>query len=73
MIVTKVDERAAVPPIDDAARKRLGVALDRPGVVSVLLFGSQATGRAGPLSDIDIAAGSPPSQTVVPAAGSSWS
>jgi predicted nucleotidyltransferase len=52
--VTKVDERAFVPAVDDAARSRLAAALDREGVVSALLFGSQATGRAGPLSDVDI-------------------
>lgn len=55
MIVTKVDERVFVPAIDDAARERLAAALDEPGVVSALLFGSQATGKAGPLSDIDVA------------------
>jgi uncharacterized protein len=55
VIVTKVDERVFVPAIDDAARERLAAALDEPGVVSALLFGSQATGKAGPLSDIDVA------------------
>ena len=53
--MTKVDERAIVPEIDDAARARLAAALDTPPVVSALLFGSQATGRAGPLSDVDVA------------------
>lgn len=52
--MTKVDELATVPPVDEAARRRLAAALDVDGVVSALLFGSQATGRAGPLSDIDI-------------------
>jgi hypothetical protein len=52
--VTKVDERAVVPPVDDAARADLSAALDQPGVVSALLFGSQATGKAGRLSDIDL-------------------
>jgi uncharacterized protein len=55
VIVTKVDERAVVPAVDDAARRRLADALDQDGVVSVLLFGSQATGKTGPLSDIDLA------------------
>lgn len=55
MGVTKVDERAVVPPVDDAARARLAAALDVPGVVSALLYGSQATGKAGPLSDVDVA------------------
>lgn len=53
--MTKVDEHATVPAIDEAALMRLGTALDRPPVVSALLFGSQATDRAGPLSDVDIA------------------
>lgn len=53
--MTKVDERSTVPPVDDAARARLAAALDVPGVVSALLFGSQATGKAGALSDIDVA------------------
>jgi len=52
--VTKVDERAVVPAVTDAARTRLAEALDRAGVISALLFGSQATGKAGPLSDIDV-------------------
>ena len=53
--MTKVDERATVPAVDDAARRRLSAALDRPPVVAALLFGSQATGQAGPLSDVDVA------------------
>lgn len=53
--VTKIDEHAAVPPVDAVARGRLAAALDEPGVVSALLFGSQATGKAGPLADIDVA------------------
>lgn len=53
--MTKVDERAFVPAVDDAARVRLAAALDQEGVVSALLFGSQATGKAGSLSDIDVA------------------
>jgi predicted nucleotidyltransferase len=52
--VTKIDERTVVPPIDDAARARLAASLDHPAVVSALLFGSQATGKAGALSDIDV-------------------
>lgn len=51
----KVDERAHVPELDDAALERLREALDRDGVVAARLFGSQARGEAGPLSDIDIA------------------
>jgi predicted nucleotidyltransferase len=41
--------------LDGAARTRLQAALDREGVASVYLFGSQARGQAGPLSDIDLA------------------
>jgi predicted nucleotidyltransferase len=53
--MTKVDERAQVPPVDAAARERLARALDRPEVLSALLFGSQATCRASALSDVDVA------------------
>ncbi len=53
--MTKVDEHAAVPMVDEAARLRLAAALDIPPVVSALLFGSQAIGNAGPLSDVDLA------------------
>ncbi len=52
--VTKVDEKAVVPAVDRAARTRLAAALDREGVVAASLFGSQASGRVGPLSDVDI-------------------
>lgn len=52
--VTKVDERAVVPAVDAAAKQRLRSALDRNGVVAASLMGSQATGRAGPLSDVDV-------------------
>lgn len=53
--MTKVDERAKVPPVDAAARERLAEVLDRDGVVAAMLIGSQARGNPGPLSDIDIA------------------
>jgi predicted nucleotidyltransferase len=53
--MTKVDERAFVPEIDDDALRRLSEALDKDGVVAAMLIGSQARGEAGPLSDIDIA------------------
>lgn len=52
--MAKVDERAWVPAVDQAARHRLAAALDREGVVAAVLFGSQARGRAGPLSDVDL-------------------
>lgn len=53
--MTKVDERSAVPRVDRRARERLAVALDREPVAVAYLFGSQATGRAGALSDVDVA------------------
>jgi predicted nucleotidyltransferase len=53
--MTKVDEKAHVPSVDAAARERLREALDREGVVSAMLIGSQARGNPGPLSDVDIA------------------
>jgi predicted nucleotidyltransferase len=53
--MTKVHESAVVPPIDAAARDRLARALDVPGVVAASLVGSQATSKAGPLSDVDVA------------------
>ncbi len=53
--LTKVDERASVPLIGPLELDRLSRALDRPHVVTATLFGSQATGEAGPLSDVDVA------------------
>lgn len=53
--VTKVDEKAVVPEMGGEARERLARALDREHVVAAMLFGSQASGRPGPLSDIDVA------------------
>lgn len=50
-----MDERSRVPPVDAAARERLAAALDRDGVVAAMLFGSQARGTPGLLSDVDIA------------------
>jgi predicted nucleotidyltransferase len=41
--------------IDKSARMRLAAALDREGVVAALLHGSQATGKATALSDVDVA------------------
>ena len=55
MSVTRIDENGPPIVVDAAARERLSVALDRDGVVAAMLFGSQATGKAGPLSDIDVA------------------
>lgn len=53
--MTKVDEKAFVPEIDDDALRRLSEALDKEGVVAAMLIGSQARGEAGPLSDVDVA------------------
>lgn len=50
-----IDETKRVPPLDEGRLKRLTAALDRDGVVSVSLIGSQARGQAGPLSDVDLA------------------
>jgi uncharacterized protein len=58
--MTKVDEKAFVPEIDDDARRRLAKALDEEGVVAAMLIGSQARGEAGPLSDVDLAVWSQP-------------
>jgi len=53
--MTKLREQALVPPVDEVRRARLAGALDTAGVVAASLIGSQATGRAGPLSDVDVA------------------
>jgi len=53
--MVKVDERATVPVIARPERERLARALDRDPVAAAYLFGSQASGGAGPLSDVDIA------------------
>lgn len=57
--MTKVDHQADVPRIDEAARRRLAAALDREPVVAAYLFGSQASGAPGPLSDVDVAVVTP--------------
>jgi len=53
--VTRIDENGPPIGVDAVAREQLAAALDRDGVVAAMLFGSQATGKAGPLSDIDVA------------------
>lgn len=53
--VSKIDENSRDVVVDEQARRRLADALDRPEVIAVYVFGSQATGRAGPLSDADVA------------------
>jgi uncharacterized protein len=40
--------------LDSSGRKLLHDVLDRDGVAAAYIFGSQARGNAGPLSDIDI-------------------
>lgn len=41
--------------LDDAGRERLRTALDRDEVAAAYVFGSQARGQTGPLSDVDLA------------------
>lgn len=53
--MVRLDQHAPAPVLDAAARARLVTALDRPPVVAASLIGSHATGRVGPLSDVDIA------------------
>lgn len=53
--MTKVDEGASIPRIGAPEREKLTRALDRDRVVAGMLFGSQASGTAGPLSDVDVA------------------
>lgn len=53
--VTETDQQADPPRLGGTARARLAASLDQEGVVAALLFGSRATGRPGPLSDVDVA------------------
>lgn len=53
--MTKVDERASVPRIGEPERGKLSRVLDRDHVVAGMIFGSQASGKVNPLSDVDIA------------------
>jgi uncharacterized protein len=41
--------------LDTAGRERLRDALDQDGVAAAYVFGSQARGNPGPLSDVDVA------------------
>jgi uncharacterized protein len=52
--MTLVDERAVVPPLDEAALERLASACDHEDVIAAMLIGSQARGNPGTLSDIDV-------------------
>jgi predicted nucleotidyltransferase len=53
--MTVVDQTSRVPVVDDTAISRLTDALDQPEVLAAFLFGSQARGTVGPLSDVDVA------------------
>jgi predicted nucleotidyltransferase len=53
--VTRIDDRGPAIALDASARRRLAAVLHRNGVVAASLIGSQATGTAGPLSDVDVA------------------
>jgi predicted nucleotidyltransferase len=53
--MTTVDERSPELKLDKEGIARLSAVLDREGVIAAYLFGSQATGTAGPLSDVDLA------------------
>lgn len=61
--MSKVDEHASVPGLDAGALRRLTRAMDRDGVVAASVIGSQATGTAGRLSDVDVGVWSDPSLT----------
>jgi predicted nucleotidyltransferase len=52
--VTGTDERREPQRLDERARASLAAALDRPDVVAGFLFGSQARGNVGVLSDVDV-------------------
>jgi predicted nucleotidyltransferase len=53
--MTRRDERGPPIELDTEALARLASALDIEPVVSAELFGSYASGRPGPLSDVDVA------------------
>jgi predicted nucleotidyltransferase len=55
-VVTGSDDRGGgTPPrLDEVDRARLAAALDTPGVVAALLFGSQSGGIVTPMSDVDV-------------------
>ena len=53
--VTRIDEKGPPIVVDGPGLERLTAALDRAGVVAAMLFGSQASGGAGALSDVDVA------------------
>jgi predicted nucleotidyltransferase len=52
----RIDERGPPIVLDEERRRGLAEFFERqPDVVAAYLFGSQARGKAGPLSDIDLA------------------
>jgi uncharacterized protein len=52
----RIDDRGPAITLDDGRRRALAELFQRqPDVVAAYLFGSQARGEAGPLSDIDLA------------------
>ena len=53
--MTRIDDRGPAIRLDSDALERLRAALDREEVAAAYLFGSQASGRAGPLADVDVA------------------
>ena len=55
-VVTGIDDRGGGTParLDEVDRARLAAALDTPGVVAALLFGSQSGGIVTPMSDVDV-------------------
>lgn len=54
--MTRIDERGPPIKLTDANRRRLADLFSKePDVVAAYLYGSQARGRAGPLSDVDLA------------------
>src|ERR671914_442916 len=50
----RIDDRGPPIRLDAEALDRLRAALDVDGVVSAFVFGSMATGRTTPLSDVDV-------------------
>jgi predicted nucleotidyltransferase len=52
----RIDDRGPPITLDDGRRRTLAELFQRqPDVVAAYLFGSQARGAAGPLSDVDLA------------------
>jgi predicted nucleotidyltransferase len=58
--VTRIDEHGPAIKLDAGALERLRAALEREEVAAAYLYGSAASGRSGPLSDVDVAVWSRP-------------